>query len=246
MAAAQTFQQLCQTVNQFLRAGNNVAFGSVATPVNQLQTDIIYFVNQAWQQLQNDHPSWLWMRDRMNGFALTATQRTYTLANLQTGRANYRNFLPMNAANYRYCLMADSNPPIGTQPTQMPVYFIPYQEWRGYWDRTPRPTGQPVRLTEFPDFSLQLDPTPNNAPSGSPWALYFDYRTTNTVLAADADKPNMPADYHDILVWWAIDLYCRTRSNSSPLAAEAKAEVKRQRDRLAAYQLPEITLGRFA
>lgn len=245
MAAAQTYLQLCQTVNQFLRAGNNIALTNVAVPVNQLQTDIIYFVNQAWQQLQNDHPSWNWMVKQgslsLPSNAPGGTQRLMTLATIQGLIPDYQHILTMYAANYRYVLLYDGG--AGANAVQYPCYFIPYSEWRGFFDRVPRPVSMPTRLTEWPTFFLEFDGTPSIPPSAGTWAIKFNYRTVNTVLAVNADTPNMPADYQDLIVWWAIDLYCRTRSNQSDLAGAAKEEVRRQRVRLAAYQTPEIVIG---
>lgn len=246
MAVAQTYLQLCQTVNQFLRAGNNQTLSTVLSPSNQLQTDIVYFVNQAWQQLQNDHPSWVWMV-KQGTIALPASTtqpgtRTLTLAQIQAIISDYQHILPMYAGNWRYVKLFDGGLALGSQ-TEYPLHMIPYSQWRGFYDRIPRPISMPTRFTEWPNFTLEFDGTPSVPPSNGFWQIRFDYRTLNTVLGTNTDTPNMPADYQDILVWWAIDIYCRTRSNQSDLGMRAKEEVARQRVRLMAYQTPEVVLG---
>lgn len=241
--AAMTYLQLCQFAHRYLRGGNAVP-GSLPTAipaaanVDQEVYDIIYTMPQAWEWVQNEHPSWNFMRGS-GTFTLSNGVRVYPLSSLQAAITDYYGFIPFWATmNQPYFLMFDSGV---AKPQDYIFPFIEYQEWRGFYDRAPRPSAaQPNRITEQPNKSLELDPTPLVAPSGSPWAIKFDYRKTNQVLATSGDTPFLPPEFHPLIAWVCIRMICETRMNTGPLYTSALNEQTSYMNKLKARYLPQV------
>lgn len=241
--AAMTYLQLCQFAHRYLRSGNQQP-GSLPTalpiPANsdQVLYDIADTVPRAWEWVQNEHPSWNFMR-KQGTLVLTPGQRTVTLTQIQATLPDYYGFIPFwSTTSFPYFLLYDS----GLAKPQDYIYpFVEYQEWRGFWDRLPRPNAiQPNRLTERPDKTLELDPAPGSAPSGSPWAIRFDYRIKNQVLSAGTDSPILPPEFHELIGWVTVRMVCETRQNAGPLYQSAQAEIGRYLERLKARYLPNL------
>lgn len=239
-----TYLVLCQSVHRWVRSGNHdpgsrpVAIASEADPDVK---DIIFFVNEAWQQIQQYHPEWEWMR-RQGTLNLVAGTRTYSAATIRVMLPRYEQLKSLYGATRhdgpRYGLIQDSA--AATNP-QMPTYYVPYNEWRGFFDRAPRPANSfPIRFTTQPDETIEFDPAPSLAPSGSAYRFAFDYRVTPQALSADADVPELPDRYHDLIVWWAVRLFCASRANSDALEQTAIEKVKYWLSKVAADQLPEF------
>ena len=242
-----TYLTLCQYTHRLLRAGNQQA-GTVPTAIpaaaglDQVIYDIIDAVPRAWEWVQNEHPSWLFMR-KQGSFLLTAGTRTFSLAMIQAQIPDYYGFfIPMWAGSeqpYFYIYdNASSNPQYFAYP------FVEYINWRGIWDRLPRPANNiPTHMTELPDKSLEFDPAPNLAPSGASWNTKFDYRVKNQVLAASGDIPILPAEYHELIAWVAVRLIIETRQNEGPLLQSAQNEIKGYMDKLKARYLPQVVVS---
>lgn len=188
--ASMTYLQIAQLAHRILKGGNAQSGSQPTTiPPTGVQDPIVFdisdMVPRAWEEIQNESPSWNFMRKR-GTFTLTAGTRQYTLATLQASFSlnDYYGFIPFFAPNSPdpYFLLYDA----GASTQVDYIYpFIEYIDWRGWWDRLPRPAnGQPNRMTEHPSKTLEFDPAPALAPSGGNWAIRFDYRQTNQVLSA--------------------------------------------------------------
>lgn len=239
-----TYLQLCQTTHRLIRAGNNTP-GTQPTAVtgntDPLLLDIVYFVNEAWQQIQSSNSAWLWMRKLTTLTLPTNTSTTYNqtlaLATIQAVATDWRNAQTKNAGGYNYGLIFDPNQ-TPAPPTEMPSYYVPWLEWDGFFNRLPRTQGVPLRWTEDPQFNLQFDQPPLPAPSGVAYQFKIAYRTVNQQLTADGTIPLMLADYHDLIPYWAAWLFCQTRSNTSALMDSCANNMSRILTNLKAQQLP--------
>lgn len=236
-----TYLQLCQQVHRILRVGDDAPGTAPTTVVAQALElgDIVYFVNEAWQQLQMHHPDWLWMISSVS-VTLTPNVGTVTVSNFRTQNDRFAHIRPYVAQSLqRYGNVRDNS---ATANPHMPVWFIPWQDYDGWYNRSPTPaSARPTFFTEQPNRTVRLYPPPSTPTVGFNWVFSIPCRITPQTLSVDADEPEMPDEFHDILVWWAVDLFCRVRTNMGPLSIEAKREVNRQLDRLAADQLPEMT-----
>jgi len=244
--ASMTYLALCQYAHRLLRSGNaqpGTQPGAIplAANLDQVVYDIVDAVPRAWEWVQNEHPSWDFMR-KQNVFVLSSGLRQYTLGQIQAIIPDYYGFIPFWATmNTPYFLMYDS----GFSPANIrPDYifpFIEYQEWRGFYDRLPRPTAaQPNRMTEWPNKTLEFDPTPGPAPSGAAWGIKFDYRVINQILSSQNDVPNLPAEFHELIAWVAVRMICESRMDTGPLYQSSNNEIQKYMDRLKARYLPQI------
>ena len=238
------YLQLAQAVHLRIRAGNQTP-GSQPTAIpvpagtEQAASDAVAFVAEAWEWVQNEHPSWQWMR-KQSTLPLVAGTRTYNLTLIRVTTADYEWFLPFYAGGQKYCYIYDAG---AATRVDMPITYVPYIEWRGYWDRSPRGVNaKPAFFTERPDRSLEFDPTPSTTPTSSVWTFAFDYRKTNQSLVLQADTPEMPSSFHALVFWRAIQLYGQSRSATGLLYQTADIEVRTRMNELRTAQLPVFTI----
>lgn len=244
--ASMTYLQLCQYTHRLAKAGNAQA-GTLPVSIpaaansDQIVYDIIDAVPRAWEWVQNEHVSWNFMR-KEGQFNLTAGTRLYTLATIQAQISDYYGLIPLWAgSNAPYYYLRD--PAQTPQVIDYPFTFVEYQNFRGLWDRRPRPQNfQPTVLTEHPNKSLEMDPAPNLGPSGGQWQLGFDYRIKNQVLALSSDVPILPAEFHELIAWVALKMVCEIRMDNSPKYGAALAEIAKYMGHLKSRYLPVITV----
>lgn len=63
-------------------------------------------------------------------------------------------------------------------------------------------TSQPVHITVNPKDEIQLGITPNDV-----YTLTGSYHKSAQILALDADVPEMPSSYHDLIKYQAMEFY---------------------------------------
>ena len=245
-----TYLQLCQQMHRLVRAGNNTPGSQPTTVIGQsdpLLLDIIYFVNEAWTQIQQDSQYWKWMRKKTT---LTLPINTSTGQNQQLAlativgvAADWQSVQQNQAGRYPYAMIQDPGQTGQNAPTQMPSYFVPWLEFDGFLNQLPRTPGVPLRWSEDPQYNLWFDAPPLAAPSGSAWTFTVPYRTVPQQLVADATVPLMLPMYHDLIVWWATWMWCQTRGLQSTLNDAATQHMSRILSKLRADQIPPWVLG---
>lgn len=158
--------------------------------------DLVAYVDQAWLDIQNSQGHrWRWMRHRsLDTIVLTPSTATLAMSAID---ATCRQVLPLirhDTYSKRYILL--KHPTTGAVSE---CEYVPYNFWRGWYDRGTRAEQRPARYTRLPDETLQFDPTPDVA-----YTLQFDWVHDPVEFSADADEPDMPAHFHMLIVWWAI------------------------------------------
>lgn len=236
-----TFLQLCQQVHRKLRVGDESPSLLPTTTVGQTGTlgDIVEAVKEAWLMVQMHHRDWRWMQDSVT-VTLTPNVFIITVANFVAQNSRFEYVRPFVAGSrQRYANIRNNS--ASTNPS-MPCWYIPWQEFNGgLYTRNPIPAAsQPQFFSEQPNRSVRLYPPPSAPADGGSWVFGVPCRRTPQDLTADSDIPEMPDEYHNLIVWWAVDVFCRTRSNFDRLSMESKKEVNRQLLKLGADQLPEM------
>lgn len=236
-----TFLQICKDVHRLVRSDNNEPGTYPISVSGQTFTlaDIVFCVQKAWRKIQMHHADWLWMRGSVS-VTLTAGVNVVNVANFRTQQARFQEIVPYVAeSDRRYVNIRDNN---AVNAADNRCYFVEWQEFSGWWTRRPLPANAlPFFFSEQPNRSIQLYPAPSTPASGGNWLLTTGCRFTVQDLVADTDEPEMPPEFHDLITWVAVDLFCASRSNLSSLRVDAKEAAREWMFKLAANQLPEMT-----
>jgi len=220
------FLQLCQRVAREVGVpGTGPA--SVSSQTGELAR-IVNWVRTAWEDVQTDRPDWLWMRDSFS-FVTTLSDRQYSPADCGIA-TRFSSWDSESLRIYRQ-----------SQNDEMALYWMPYAEFRATYIVGPQTTNQPLHATLATNRDLLLGPTPDDA-----YTINGEYRKSPQELAADADEPEIPSEYHMMIVYRAMMMYARY--NSAPeIYEDAAANYKRIKSRLEWNQLPDVdTAGTLA
>lgn len=236
-----TYLQMCQEVHRTIRAGNNTP-GSTPTAVTGqtgLEDQIVRWVKRAWMEVQQSREEWRFLTKQVTPVLASAAS---TIA-ASTVDSNYAWVMPFSSGHDQpHILMYATADGIGTEG---PVWYLPYEIWRGLYDRGTRPTGKPGFFTVLPSRVLQFDTVADQE-----YTARLDVRLDAQELATNTDTPlDYPAsgtglldEFHDVIVWKAVQYYCMTREGSDKLMAMAEREYRRIFDRMCSYYLPELRL----
>lgn len=232
-----TFLQLCQKVHLILRIGAETPGTEPQQVTGQtgVLAEIVQWVNNAHDDVCREYTAWAFMRGS-GSFTLASGARTITKAAMVAVVPAFDKINPFVSNEGAY---------VGLTPTAVSggaeevVEYVPYQQWLGTYDAPPLPTGTPRYFTITPDLTLEFD-----AVADQDYSIRTGYRKTVTPLAGNNDVPMFDADYHNVLVWWAIvHYYCPSRDDTVELQRKADRELSREFTKLKNEQLPDITLG---
>lgn len=189
-----TYLELCRAVAA--KSGTISGDGLPVSTVNQagrLQK-IVYWTNEAWQLIQNSRENWRWMHGEFEGDLLPGVKR-YTAASWNLSR--FARWVEDQTLHQAFSTL---NPLIG--PSDEAV--LPqrsYERWRQLYDRGPQTPGRPAMWAVSPLDEFLVGPAPDVART-----LKGEYYKTPQVLAQDGDVPELPARFHDIIVYRALIL----------------------------------------
>lgn len=186
------FIQLCQAV---ARESGSVAglpsFNTVVGAAGRL-AKIVAWVSDAWVQIQSERTDWLFRQNEFS-HALIIGQSRYTAADL--GLADLGRFLPDTNCRMTMSLY---DPATGVADERA-IRQGTYEEWRRCYFLGSQTNNRPVMWAQGPDGRLCVGPAPDKA-----YMLRGLYQRSVQVLAADADTPIMPSDFHNVIVAQAL------------------------------------------
>lgn len=188
----------------------------------------------AWIEIQNAHDSnWRWMRHTAKVSTVAGTD-TYAYGTLtdQTTLAAITRFKRWIADN-------DEDPPkiyltsagVGTETW---LSYMPWDDFKAIYRIGTQNNGFPAHITVDPQNRIVLGPKPNDI-----YVLTLDYIRSAQVLSADADVPELPTDYHLLIVYRALEKYA-FRESAPELLARAEKEAKRMMRQLEKNQLEPL------
>lgn len=193
---------------------------------------IVAIVNDAWQQIQNHRNAWKWMRAEFSGKETIADTARYTASAWALTR--FRAWIIDDAKGYQPVSLYLQSAGVATEA---PIRFIPWEQWRAQYGRGSHDANQPGEYTVSPANELCLGPTPN--------AVYIvagEYRKSNQTLSANDDIPEMPADFHDLIWQYALEILAG--DDEAPTAfANARTARGPMVYALERDQLPEVVIG---
>lgn len=229
-----TFLQLCG-----LLATRSGAIGTAPTTVigqTGRQAKCVDWIMNAWTLIQNDLPDASWMQAEVSAVAMTPSTLTYssTALGVSSRFAEWKGDRKINACLYRPWTLYD--PAIG-QADETELRQISYEHWRTSYDRKTHDPARPIYYAFAPDETFRVGPKPDKA-----YMLRGEYRKTPQVLAADADVPELPSRFHDVIVWRGVMLIAG-HDEADPAYNQASAKYGEMMMAIMRDCFPPITTG---
>ncbi len=227
-----TYLQLCRKVClECSVAGGDTVPTAVTGQVGELDR-IVNWVADVWTELQNKHPNWRWMR---HGFTVNtvADDDTYAYGDITdtttsaviTRLGRWWVDDPEDCAKI-YLTSAG----VGTQGY---LTFLPWEHFKSIYRIGTQNSGYPAHITIDPQNRIVLGPKPNGI-----YTVTGDYQRSAQTLSADADEPEMPAQFHKLIVYGAMEDYGFFESAPEVLA-RGKSKGLSMLRQLQLNQLPE-------
>lgn len=254
-----TFLEICKQVHRLIRPGPELPGTVPTTTVGQTGVlgEIVEWVIRAYQDIQSEESEWTFMVGR-GSLALSAATRTYALSAMTNSvptaglAEQVLPFKQRDGGQYGKIYLTAS----GVAAEQLCVY-IPYEDWRGYFDRGTRQSGQPRYFTTRQGGALlEFDPTPDDSYT---FEIDFKYKPklwtatsdgaldpVNYPLHDGASGRGLPVNYHPVIAWRAVKYYALTRQEASNLYQMADREEARLLEKMRREFVPSMGLDASA
>ena len=230
-----------QAVNRLAtEAGVTGNASSVAAVTGQtgMAARLVNWIAQAHTQLQLRHDNWAWLRSTFT-VNTTSGDDTYagtdcTDSRLSAAITRFDHWIPFDdngSPNIKIYLTSDG---VGTQRWMV---NLPWSYFVAIYRRGTQNNGVPVHVTIDPQHNLVLGPKPDGI-----YTITGEYQRSALQFTADADTPEFPGQYHDILWAQALEMYGRYNAAGEVLA-RGQVEGRAWLRQLERNQLPTITMG---
>jgi len=218
------YLELCQRARQ--EAGISGAGPTTVIDQTGVLLRVVDWVADAWIEVQNKRPNWLFMWEEFT-FNTAAATRDYLAADVSITDLAFWD----TGSFYIY------ETALGTLD-QNPLPHSPYRYWRPLHRNRmdQRADDRPQLFTILPNNKVRMEPEPDDI-----YTIDGEYKRTNQLFAADADVPtNLPDDFHMIIVWQALKYY-GFYENAPEVLDEAETNFDNLLFRLEAVQLPNMS-----
>lgn len=217
-----TFLELCQMTRQEMGiSGSGPA--SVAGQVG-IEKRIVDWVRDAWLEIQGMHRDWRFLAGEFEFPTITDTN-TYTPASI--GLTNGVAYWAMDTISCR----------VNTADEGL-LEEMDYTLYRRTLALGTQPKQRPQKVARTPANALLLWPTP---PDDS-YTIRGEYYRKPQTLAANADEPIMPSEYHRAIVYLAMQYYGRNESAVEVLV-DGKDKIRPIMSRMEIELLPDLQMG---
>lgn len=179
---------------------------------------LVDWVASSWLDIQLSKPDWLWMRGDFT-FPTVASQRVYTSA--EAGITD--RFSQWHLHSSRLGL---------TQNDETLLDPVSYDVFRASYIVGPQVSGRPVSVAVSPSMGLCLGYTPDQV-----YTVKGEYQKSPQSLVADTDVPEMPAQYHEAILYLAMKKYARYMA-APEIYGDADENHRRVMSSLYIHQLP--------
>ena len=167
------------------------------------QLDVVQWVANAWTELQCRREDWRWMRSSftVNTVSGTDTYAYGSCTDTLTSSAitRFGRWLPFDTDGLPVFKSYLTSSGVGTET------FLGYLSWgqfRSVYKTGTQTNQQPVYFSIDPNNNLVLAPKPNGI-----YTITGDYQRASQSMTADADIPEMPSRFHQLIVYQAMSKY---------------------------------------
>ena len=216
-----TFLELCQRL-----VGKTDISGSITAVTGQRgdMANVVNWVNEAWYDIQMLNPNWKWMRYEFS-FQTSADRHDYPVADTNATRFRHWHRDTLRIQNTATGASDNKGLDEETWPNFRAQYLFGVQS----------PASPTVFAVRPRDSALFIGPTPNDA-----FTVFGEYQRMPYYLVDATDVPDMPEEYHLLIVHAARKKYAYAE-NAPEVLAEASADYNRVYDTLVMTQLDEFT-----
>lgn len=199
---------------------------------------IVDWAAAAYDELQGRHPHWRWLR---SAFTVNTVLGDDTYAygdctdSIYGGAiARFRRWWPHDADGLSNAKIYLQSAGVGGERW---FPYLPWNHFRSLYRIGTQNNGQPAHFTIDPLNNLVIGPKPDGV-----YVMTGEYQRGNQTLAADADIPEMPVDYHMLIVAMGMERSGRFNA-ASEVFNGGGLEGGRLLRQLELEQLPQMTLG---
>jgi hypothetical protein len=195
---------------------------------------IVRWTNDAWRSIQNSRAQWRWMRGELSGTISSGTQR-YLYSALGAGSpTRFAEWIVRGEDETRWSCYKTST---GVSD-EGPLNFL---DWDTFYETqlrgTPPTNSRPQFFSIDDTDRLVFSPTPDATYTVRGW-----YRKDVQELSANSDTPEMPARFHDLILWEALKLLGNFDEAAVGQRAEWANNARIIRSQLERDQLPPIRI----
>lgn len=202
-----TLLSLCNDVER--ESGTVAMSGLMQTTVGAQarRAKIVGWVRKAWTDIQIERGDWQWMIAEFEGDTV-ADQARYTASDWSIER-----FSSWAVESDHYQPFSIRDDAIGlTDETHL--CRLDFDRWRSFYGRGAHIANRPTVYAIARDGAFCLGQVPNGV-----YTVRGEYRRSPQALSADADIPEMPAEYHSAIVDRALVLLSEHDSDLVGVAA---------------------------
>jgi hypothetical protein len=212
---------------------------STVTAQSGVLEKVVAWVADSWRDIQIRHNNWRWMR---SGFTVNTVvdDDAYAYGDCTDTRSGsaidrFRQWWMHDRLDPPKCYLTS-----GGVAGEYRLIWMPPEDFRriykfGIQQST---NGQPIHITVDDDNKFLLGPKPNSV-----YTVSGRFQRGAQTLDDDSDVPDMPADFHDLIVYYGMERYA-FNSVAPEVLSRAKLEASRLMRALEQDQLPPIRLGR--
>lgn len=226
----ETFLALCQDV----RRECGIAGSGPTTTTGQVGelSRVVNWTRDSWTELQIKKPNWRWMRSSFtvdtvaNTDSYSATSCTDTIANAAVTRfkrwyeTEFQIYLKASGSATSHWLVDDN-----------------WDDFKRLFRVGSQNPSYPSIVAINPQNQFVLGAKPNDV-----YTVTGDYQKSAQILAADGDVPEMPPDFHQLIVFGAMKKYS-AYSAAPEVWASAKEQASNLMRDLELDQLPPPGVG---
>lgn len=216
-----TFLEMCQKVVE--KCGISGTLTSVSGQRGEMQR-VIGWVNESWHSIQLKNPNWKWMRYEFQ-FNTTAGVNEYSVATI--GATNFRRW---HTDGFRIQRVSTGN------YDNRGFSEMLWSDFRARYLFGPQVNAAPYYFAIKPrDNSILLGPKPEDV-----YQVSGEYQRAPYYMVLDGDIPDMPDEYHMMIVHAARKKYA-LYENAPEVLSEATGDYNVMYGSLVMTQLEEFT-----
>ena len=224
---------LCQRLRQETNYAN--AGPTAVTGQNGDHARAASWIAQRYVELQNRH-DWRWLRKpfTFNTVSGTASYASGSVTDTETANpiTRFKSWEVKDRLNPARYYLASAG-----QGTETYLTFISWANYRALYQLGNRPSGAPAHISVGPDDKIYIGPTPNAV-----YTVTGEYNRSPQVLAANTDTPEMPEQYHMLIVYHAMEDYAFFEAADEVLSKATRAG-RRMLRQLEGTQAPRMRMA---